>query len=180
MQRVVIKIIKRSQDFFEKYDKMTSISNIISSPNAKYERIIESSKDKEILCVIVDRANNNVEQKYLFDYFKSGFKLSCFISLDFSNSIKNPTLIDTKENYIGLLKNISNIESYIQNHIYYSYGFGAKIFGFSKEELIGRPLDYIYSRYEGHLLIFPVTIDGQQQLEKMKISIKNFYMNLFL
>lgn len=134
VQRVVIKIIKRSQDFFEKYDKMTSISNIISSPNAKYERIIESSKDKEILCVIVDRANNNVEQKYLFDYFKSGFKLSCFISLDFSNSIKNPTLIDTKENYIGLLKNISNIESYIQNHIYYSYGFGAKIFGFSKEE----------------------------------------------
>ena len=134
VQRVVFKIIKRSQDFSEKYDKITSISNIISSPNAKYERIIEKSKDKEILCVMVDRANNNFEEKYLFYYFKSGVKLSCFISLDFSNSINNPTLIDTKENYIGLLKNISYIESYINNHIYYSYGYGGTIFGFSKDE----------------------------------------------
>ena len=48
-----------------------------------------------------------------------------------------------------------------------------------KAGMDGRPLDYIYSRYEGHLLIFPVTIDGQQQLEKMKNLIKDYCNKYF-
>lgn len=190
VQRVVFKIIKRSQDFSEKYDKMTSISNIISSPNAKYERIIEKSKDKEILCVIVDRANNNFETKYLFDYFKSGVKLSCFISLDFSNSSNNPTLIDTKENYIGLLKGISNIESYIKNHIYYSYGYGGKIFGFSKDETnfnldfyknnysiknINRVIELYEECFKPNIIIPSNTIILSQLIHRLTKEIYNLY-----
>ena len=43
----------------------------------------------------------------------------------------------------------------------------------------GRPLDYIYSRNEGHLLIFPKTIDGQQQLLKMNNIIKDYCNKYF-
>ena len=133
-QKVQLKMSKKSRDNSDNFTRETSISNIIASQNSKYERIMENSKDKEILCIIVDRANNNIEKPYLFDYIKSGVKLSCFLSLDFSDSEKNPSLIDTKDNYIRILKKLSFIESYIKNHIYYSHGYGAKVLNFSKDE----------------------------------------------
>ena len=43
----------------------------------------------------------------------------------------------------------------------------------------GRPLDYIYSRNEGHLLIFPTTKDGLEQLSKIKKLIKEYCEKYF-
>ena len=43
----------------------------------------------------------------------------------------------------------------------------------------GRPLDYIYSRNEGHLLIFPTTKDGLEQHSKIKKLIKEYCEKYF-
>lgn len=110
-------------------ERVTVLSSLVACPNSIYERkLIENIK--ELICIKLEREitnsimNNN---KSLFEYFKSGIKLSCFISLDFSNSKKNPSLIDTKINYEHLLKYISIIFSnYTKNHLFYAYGFGAK------------------------------------------------------
>ena len=43
----------------------------------------------------------------------------------------------------------------------------------------GRPLDYIYSKTEGHMLIFPTTIDGEKQLLKMNNLISDYCKRYF-
>ena len=58
---------------------------------------------------------------------KSGLKLSCFISLDFSGGKGHKTLLSLKDNYFNVLKSISNIISiYTKEQIFYVSGFGAK------------------------------------------------------
>ena len=58
---------------------------------------------------------------------------------------------------------------------------GVTTYAYLKQKAVedGRPLDYIYSRYEGHLLIFPTTIDGQQHVVKMKKLIKEYCKKYF-
>ena len=120
----ITKIINNDKEIIE---RMTSLSSLISSPNSIYERKINNKESSEILCIKLDRENMNLyENNSLFEYFKSGLKLSCFISLDFSNIKLSPSLIDTKANYVKLLKNISIIFSnYTKEHLFYTYGFGA-------------------------------------------------------
>ena len=133
--KIKIKIMKKIQvDLNYKinvYERFTVLSSLITSPNSKYERNIdEKNKDSEIISIQLDKNNLNSENKEntLFDYFKSGVKFSCFISADFSNSEKNPSLIDTKNNYKIIFKKISdNIANYTKKHLFYSYGFNAKI-----------------------------------------------------
>ena len=111
-------------------ERLTVLSSLISSPKAYYERKC-NDKDgyKETICINLDKENDNslVQNKSLFEYFKSGVKLSCFLSFDFSSSPNIPTLNDTRMNYTQLLKHINLIiSSYTHNHIFYSNGFGAK------------------------------------------------------
>ena len=129
-QTVKIQIIKKRNNDKGIIDRMTVLSSLISSPNSIYERKINKEENSEILCIKLDKAQQNLNfyenNNSLFDYFKSGLKLSCFISLDFSNIKLSPSLIDTKSNYVKLLKNISIIFSnYTENHLFYTYGFGA-------------------------------------------------------
>ena len=58
---------------------------------------------------------------------------------------------------------------------------GVSTYAYLKEKAgkDGRHLDFIYSRNEGHLLIFPTTIDGQQQVLKMNALIKNYCEKYF-
>ena len=134
LQKINFKLIKKTKNTYDKLDRVTSLSNIISSPNSKYERILEKSKDKEILSVIVNKDTDD-KKVYLFDYFKSGVKLPCFVSLDLSDSKNNPSLKDTKDNYKRLLFHIEQLfGSYSKNHVFYSYGYGAKITDSSKDE----------------------------------------------
>ena len=58
---------------------------------------------------------------------------------------------------------------------------GVTAYAYLKEKATkdGRPLDLIYSRNEGHLLIFPITEDGQQQLKKMFNLIEDYCNKYF-
>ena len=58
---------------------------------------------------------------------------------------------------------------------------GVTAYAYLKEKATkdGRPLDLIYSRNEGHLLIFPITEDGQQQLIKMFNLIEDYCNKYF-
>ena len=113
------------------YERITVLSSLINSPNSKYERKVdENNIDSEIISIQLDKNNGDLENKTntLFDYFKSGVKFSCFISSDFSNSEKNPSLLENKDNYKRIYKKISDIiANYTKKHLFYSYGFNAKI-----------------------------------------------------
>ena len=134
-QIVKIEITKKSNKDKGIMERMTVLSSLISSPNSIYERKINNKENSEKLCIKLERENKNLYENNnsLFEYFKSGLKLSCFISMDFSNIKLRPSLIDTKVNYVELLKNISFIFSnYTNNHLFYVYGFGAN-FLYNKE-----------------------------------------------
>ena len=113
------------------YERITVLSSLVNSPNSKYERKVdENNIDSEIISIQLDKNNGDLENKTntLFDYFKSGVKFSCFISSDFSNSEKNPSLLENKDNYKRIYKKISDIiANYTKKHLFYSYGFNAKI-----------------------------------------------------
>ena len=95
------------------------------------------------------------------------------------------------ENYLkmyNLIKNgyVTEIEDKHKLPTICVYGgideiLGVTTYAYLKEKASkdGRPLDFIYSRNEGHLLIFPTTIDGQQQLSKMNNLIKDYCNKYF-
>ena len=111
-------------------ERLTVLSSLITSKNSIYERQINDKiEDPEIICIKLERENTNTDKnKSLFEYFKSGVKLSCFLSLDFSENKNNPSLIHTKINYLNIFKYISsNLANYTKNHLFYLSGFNGKI-----------------------------------------------------
>ena len=109
--------------------RLTSLSSLITSQNSIYERKLnENKEDSEIVCIKIERDNSNSDNyKSLFKYFKSGLKLSCFLSLDFCENNNNPSLHDTKINYLNIFKYISNIISNYTRYKFYLSGFNGKI-----------------------------------------------------
>ena len=109
--------------------RLTSLSSLIACKNSIYERKLnEIKEDSEIICIKIERDNSNSDNnKSLFEFFKSGLKLSCFLSLDFSENNNNPSLIDTKINYLNIFKYISNIISNYTRFLFYLSGFNGKI-----------------------------------------------------
>ena len=110
--------------------RLTALSSLIASQNSIYERKInENKEDSEIICIKIERNNSNSDDNYksLFEYFKSGLKLACFLSLDFCENNNNPSLQDTKINYLNIFKYISNIISNYTGYLFYLSGFNGKI-----------------------------------------------------
>ena len=133
-QKITISITKENpidaNYKFKIIKRITSLSSLICSPNSIYERELQI-ENKEIICIELNNENNytnNSEKKYLiFDYFKSGLKLLCFLSMDFSELNNNSSLKDNKDNYINILNIISNaISNYIEKQLFYAFGFGGK------------------------------------------------------
>jgi hypothetical protein len=103
--------------------KVVYLSNIVTQEKGIYETNLSEDINTEIFLLKAQKSKENAENIYLFDYLKSGIKLSCFISFDFSQ--KNTATI--KDDNLIILKNIfENIEEYIEDHLYFSSGFGAK------------------------------------------------------
>ena len=99
------------------------LSNIVSSKNGISIMNLNDYYNSEIISIKAQKNKEDKDKKYLFDYFKSGIKLSCFISFDFSQ--KNNQRI--KDDNLSILKNIfQSIESYTEDRKYFSSGFGAK------------------------------------------------------
>ena len=103
--------------------KFVYLANIVTNKNGIYETNLNNEFNTEKIQIKVQKNEENKEKRYLFDYLKSGIKLSCFISFDFSqkNNSKN------KDDNLNILKNIFQyIERYTEDHLYYASGFGAK------------------------------------------------------
>ena len=103
--------------------KFVYLANIVTTKNGIYETNLNNEFNTEKIQIKVQKNEENKEKRYLFDYLKSGIKLSCFISFDFSqkNNSKN------KDDNLNILKNIFQyIERYTEDHLYYASGFGAK------------------------------------------------------
>ena len=132
-------------------ERLTVLSSLITSSNSNYERKINTDPNSEILSIKVERENNNSTDinNSLFEYFKAGIKLSCFISMDFSDEKNIPSLLDTKDNYLTLINNINNsISTYTKNNLFYASIFGAKntsleqtIPDLNQKELFGIPIN---------------------------------------
>ena len=127
--------------------KVVYLSNIVTQEKGIYETNLSEDINTEIFLLKAQKSKENAENIYLFDYLKSGIKLSCFISFDFSQ--KNTATI--KDDNLIILKNIfENIEEYTGDHLYFSSGFGAKTessknpafdmdkFKLNSDELIGK------------------------------------------
>ena len=48
-----------------------------------------------------------------------------------------------------------------------------------KADKDGRHLDFIYSRYEGHGLVNPTTLDGKNKVREAYAKIMNYFKNYF-
>jgi len=105
--------------------KIIYISKLVMSEGGKYEiELNDKDYNSEKILVKIEKNKEEIEKKYLFDYFKSGIKLSCYISFDFSQKNK----ANIKDANLSILKNIFQyIEDYTSDNLYYSSGFGAKL-----------------------------------------------------
>ena len=136
---------------YKKYDRITILSSLITSPDSIYERSLkEKEPDSEKIIIKTEKyiKENPISEKIsLFDFFKSGLKLSCYISLDFSNGY-NPYIIrEINNSFETILKNISNIFlNYTLKHSIFLYGLGGKlniekdfkeVFNINKNEIDG-------------------------------------------
>ena len=93
-QKVKINVIKKipvDSNYKKKIsERITLLSSLIVSPDSIYERKLNDKiQNSEIISIKIQKADENSSIS-VFDFFKGGLKLSCFISLDFSNEINNP------------------------------------------------------------------------------------------
>ena len=130
-QILLIKVIKSftidSSKFSRSYERITVLSSLICSKDCIYIRNIkENDINSEKLIIKVEKYNNNEENQFtIFDYLKSGIKLSNFISFDFSDSCDQQSITETKNIILNILKNISNrISNYSNDKTFHTHGFG--------------------------------------------------------
>jgi hypothetical protein len=131
-QKVKINVIKENKmnsDNKKKIsERVTLLSSLIASPDSIYERKInDKNPNSEVISIKIEKDTSRMENNKIsiFDFFKGGLKLSCYISVDYSNEITNP-LKNTTINYISILQNVSSaISNYTKNHLFYAFGFGA-------------------------------------------------------
>jgi hypothetical protein len=102
------------------------LSSLVISPNSVYERVFEKNENHDILSI---RVNGNPDNKNnsLLNYFKEGFKLSCFFSIDFSQGLNKQSIKDSKKNYLGIIKSIINIILIYTQNNFFIYGYGASL-----------------------------------------------------
>ena len=182
-KRQIITLIVTNRTLYDKPNdtvKIISLANIVTSKSGIYNTELRDTYDTETIEITVRKSKENIEKKYLFDYLKSGIKLSCFISFDFSQ--KNISKI--KEDNLSILKNIFQcIEDYTEDQLYYSSGFGAKTkesnnpaFDFDKSKLNS---DELIEKYKSHLesknIIPDKKIELSHLIKKITSDIYNIY-----
>ena len=125
----IMEIIIRSQDPSKNNNprenqRNTVLSSLVTSPNSVYERPFEKNENHDILSIRVDPDNKN---NSLLNYFKEGFKLSCYFSMDFSQGLNKQSIKDSKKNCLDIFKSIRNIISIYTKHKFFIYGYGASL-----------------------------------------------------
>ena len=158
--------------FYKNYDRITILSSLITSPNSIYERnLIENEPSSE---KIIIKLNKDIEyNETIFNWFKKGKKLSCYISLDFSNCHYN-NYSDSKDNFIEIIERISNIVfSYTEKHTIYVYGIGGRI---DLGDLYQTPFNINMNEYDASINSYKKIIENYDKcLDKIQP-----YDNIFL
>ena len=131
-KRQKITLIISKQDMYSNEEnhigtaKFVYLADLLTKQNEIYETNLSEDLNTEKIQIKVQKSKDSKDKRYLFDYLKSGIKLSCFISFDFSQ--KKTSKI--KEENLNILKNIfQSIEGYSADHLYYASGFGGKLKG---------------------------------------------------
>lgn len=110
-------------------ERHTVLASLVTSPNSTYERPLKNDKNSDILCIKLNKvaSNDNDQYKSIFEYLKSGVKLSCFMSMDFSYGVNQQSILSSYNNYKKIINSIMNkISNYTKNE-YFMYGYGANL-----------------------------------------------------
>ena len=149
-QKLIINIIKKihvGNDYqIKENERHTTLSSLVTSPNSKYERPLNKENvKKDILSIQLIKENNNnpnEEIKSLFEFLKSGMKISTFAAMDYSNG-KNKESIDKRtNNYLNILMAIvSKMGIYSNNYTsFYFHGYGAQLKNVKNNSILYRSI----------------------------------------
>ena len=168
-QKLIINFIKKihvGNDYqIKENERHTTLSSLVTSPNSKYERPLNKENvKKDILSIQLIKDNNNKpneETKSLFEFLKSGMKISTFAAMDYSNG-KNKESIDKRtNNYLNILMAIvSKMGIYSNNYTsFYFHGYGAQLKNTKNNSILYRSIFDIKIKEEDILKICKNDLD---------------------
>jgi len=104
------------------YERQTVLSSLVLSKKGVYERKIREAYNSELISIALDKSSNHEREAYLFDYFKLGIRLNCFLSFDFSKKGN----AHVKKNNLNILKYlIERFIGFTNDQLFHVTGFGA-------------------------------------------------------
>jgi hypothetical protein len=148
-QKLIINIIKKihvGNDYqIKQNERHTTLSSLVTSPDSTYERPLNKEfKNKDILSIKLTKENNTPKESSssIFEFIKSGIKLSIFASLDYSNGNNKEPIENRNNNYLNILKVIiSKIGIYTNNYSsFYFYGYGAQLKNSNNKSILYRSI----------------------------------------
>ena len=129
---IIIKTILVDNDYkIRESERHTTLSSLVASPNSTYERLLNKEfPDQDMLCIKLTKINNNPKERNdsIFEFIKSGIKLSIFVSMDFSNGKNQHNIKASINNYTNIIKEIINkMGIYTDDYKLFYNGYGAKL-----------------------------------------------------
>ena len=163
---------------YKKNERITIFSSLITSPNSTYER---DDPDSEKIIIKIDKDKSNDSKKLsIYDFIKCGTKLSCFISIDFSNE-KNEIdnfFLEEEDNFSNIIKSILNIISiYTPNHLFNIYGIGGKM---KFEDNFKKVFNINMNEIDASIKTFDEIIDNYSNCKNQVISDDKIYLSTLL
>ena len=124
LQKVKISYFKNNKT--SKEQKKTVLSSLICSKNSIYEKLFnKNSNNKDIFVIEVNKQYENNSEISIFDFLKSGLRITGFVSFDFSYNFQN-----YKDNYMEIFANIIhhiNLYNKKGKEQFFLYGYGGKL-----------------------------------------------------
>jgi len=171
-----------SSKIYKKSERITIFSSLITSPNSTYERFIRpENPDSETIIIKIDKDKSNDSKKLsIYDIIKCGIKLSCFISIDFSNE-KNEIdnfFLEEEDNFSNIIKSILNIISiYTPNHLFNIYGIGGKM---KFEDNLKKVFNINMNEIDASIKTYDAIIDNYNNCKNQVISDDKIYLSTLL
>ena len=143
-QKLIITIIKiilvNKEHKIKENERHTTLSSLVVSPNSTYERALNKDfPNQDVLCIKLTKINNNKKEENdsIFEFIKSGIKLSIFVSMDFSNRKNKQNIKESINNYTNIIKGIiSKMGIYTDNYKLFYNGYGATLKNFNNSSLL--------------------------------------------
>ena len=182
-QLLIISVLKgidiNSSKMYIKSERITILSSLIASPDSTYERCIrENETDSEIIRIKLDK--DNLKQLSIFNFIKSGIKLSCSISIDFAigQNDKNLLLEENNDDFPNIIKKILDIISiYTSNNLFNVYGIGGKI---KSEDSFKGVFNISMNDNESSIKTYDKIIDNYNECKSKIISDYNIFISPLL